>query len=333
MTIEKISKTSYRVKAMKNRKMYSIIFDHRPTKKEAEEALANKMIVDGIRPNGDLTFTQAAEMYVTMKKNVLSPNVVREYSLMPGRCSRWFAEMRIDDIDQVAINKQVNEWSSDKAPKTVANYHGFISAILGTFRPQMKIYTTLPQKRKIEPFIPSDDDVKRILEALVGTEYYVAVALGCYGLRRGEICALSADDVDPDGTVHIRQALAIDKDRNKVMKSTKTTDSERDIYIPQKLAEIIIKQGYVYKYKPGGINEKLHEVQDKLGIERFNLHKLRHYFASKMLTITDPKTVQALGGWKTDAVMKTVYAHSMKEEQEKAKRLAADTLGKSILIE
>ena len=49
-----------------------------------------------------------------------------------------------------------------------------------------------------------------------------------------------------------------------------------------------------------------------------------------MFTITDAKTVQALGGWKTDAVMKTVYAHSLKDEQEKAKRAAVTRLSESI---
>ena len=74
----------------------------------------------------------------------------------------------------------------------------------------------------------------------------------------------------------------------------------------------------------------MHDVQKQLGMPFFPMHKLRHYFASKMLTLTDSQTVQALGGWKTDSVMKTVYAHSMKAEQEKAKRIAVDQFSKAI---
>ena len=88
------------------------------------------------------------------------------------------------------------------------------------------------------------------------------------------------------------------------------------------LADMIRKQGYVYKYHPSRIHAALTKAQTKLKIPHFSLHKLRHYFASKMLTITDAQTVQKLGGWETDAVLKQVYAHSLKEEEEKAKRNA-----------
>ena len=142
---------------------------------------------------------------------------------------------------------------------------------------------------------------------------------------------MTCDDIDLDGTVHIRKSLAVDSAGNKVIKLPKTTDSERDIMIPKEIAQMIIAQGYVYNRKPGGISEKMREAQDKLGIPRFSLHKLRHYFASKMLTITDSKTVQELGGWKTDRVMKTIYAHSMKDEKDKAKRIASERLKEYIL--
>lgn len=74
---------------------------------------------------------------------------------------------------------------------------------------------------------------------------------------------------------------------------------------------MIKEKGYIYKAHPYSISDKMNKVQDDLGIPRFSIHKLRHYFASKMLTITDTKTVQALGGWKTDSVMKTIYANSI----------------------
>lgn len=331
MTIEKLSSGSYRASVMRQGKRYRITFDHKPTKREAEDALNEKIASECDKPNGSLTFSDACDKYVEMKSNVLSPNTIREYSLTKKRLAPWFVSMPIDDIDQVAINRQINEISADHSPKTVRNYHGLISAILGTFRPQLKIYTTLPQNRKSEAYMPSDEDIKRIMAELFGTEYYVATVLACYGLRRGEILALEPSDVESDGTVHITKSLAIDSDRKKVIKTTKTTASERDIYVPSEIAAMIHAQGYVYRRKPGGIREKLLETENKLGIPRFTLHTLRHYFAAKMLTLTDEQTAQLLGGWKTNSVMKTVYAYSIKEEQERAKRLAADNLKQSIL--
>lgn len=329
MNIEQLPSGKYRATMMKNGKRYRITYDLKPTKRQAEADLYDLISKEPTSPHHGLTFKEAAAKYVDMKSNVLSPNTVREYSLTCSRLSEWFNNMPIGQISQIEINKQINELASTKTPKTVRNYHGFISAVLGTFKPEMKIYTTLPQKRKIEPYIPTDEDVKRLLSAIEGTEFYIPVILACYGMRRGEICALTVDDIEGD-VVHIRSALAIDSAKNKVMKSTKTTESERDIMIPMEIADLIRQQGYVYQGHPNSISKCMERVEKNLGIPHFSIHKLRHYFASKLLTITDSKTVQALGGWKTDNVLKTVYAHSLKEEQEKAKRAAVEKLSGSI---
>lgn len=329
MTLEKLPSGSYRASIMKNGKRYRLTYDTKPSKRQAEADLYELINKEPDSPNHSMTFQEAAEKYVDMKRNVLSPATVREYTRYCGRMPEWFPQLQIDKISQLEINKLVNELSADKAPKTVSNFHGFISAVMGTFRPQMRLYTTLPQNRKKEPYIPSDEDVKRLLEALKETDYYVPVVLGCYGMRREEICALTPEDIEGD-VIHIRKAVVQDENYEMVTKSTKTTDSERDIIIPMEVADLIRSKGYVYKKCIGGISVCMKRTQDKLEMEHFSLHKLRHYFASKMLTITDSKTVQALGGWKTDRVMKNIYAHSLKEEREKAKRAAVEKLGNSI---
>lgn len=329
MTIEKLKSGNYRVKQMKDGKYYSAMFEYKPSKREAEEAIRKVIEEKSKRVNGHTTFRAAVDQYISMKENVLSPSTIRDYSRMCNRLSDWFCDTEIDDITQVTINLQVNEWAARLSPKTVRNYHGFISTILGTFRPDFNIHTKLPQKHKSEPYTPSDDEVKKILVELAGKECYVPLILASFGMRRSEILALTLDDIEGN-IVHITKAMVFNKENKLVVKSTKTTDSKRDIIIPMEIADMIREKGYVYKGDPSNINDNLIKVEERLGIQHFSLHKLRHYFASKMLTLTDAETVQALGGWKTDHVMKNVYAHAMKDEKEKAKRLAAEKLGKSI---
>lgn len=329
MTIEKLPSGSYRVTQTKDGIRYRVTFDHKPTKHEAEDAIFDKMVSSGERPNGALTFSEAATVYIESKRNVLSPSTITGYIALRNNFPEWFAKLPIDSVTQLHINRLVNEKAAACSPKSVRNYHGFVSAILGTFRPDFKIYTTLPQKVKNEPYIPTDEDVKRVLEALKGTDAYIPVILAAWGMRRGEILALTPEDIEGD-IVHITKAVVKGPDRKLVVKSTKTTESTRDIIIPMEIADLIREQGYIQKSHDQYATKKMHKVQKQLGIPSFPIHKLRHYFASKMLTITDSQTVQALGGWKTDAVMKTVYAHSMKAEQEKAKRAAVDSFSKSI---
>lgn len=38
------------------------------------------------------------------------------------------------------------------------------AAVLGVFYPGLKLTTTLPQKIKNDPYIPSDDDIKSLLD-------------------------------------------------------------------------------------------------------------------------------------------------------------------------
>ena len=138
MTIEKLSSGSYRASVMKKGVRYRITFDHKPTKREAEDALMEKIAEQRGLKNGKLSFRQAAEKYIEMKQNVLSPTTLAEYGNMNRRIVLWFSSMQIDSITQVSINKLVNELSVNLSPKSVRNYHAFISSILGTFRPDCR---------------------------------------------------------------------------------------------------------------------------------------------------------------------------------------------------
>lgn len=188
----------------------------------------------------------------------------------------------------------------------------------------------MPQKLKNEPYIPSDEDVKRILDYSKGTQFEIPLILACYGMRRSEICALTTQDIDGD-IVRINKAMVQDENKNWIVKTTKTTASTREIIIPTQIADKVREQGYVYKGHPGKISDYLYRAQKKLGIERFSIHKLRHYFASKMSALNIPEAdIMRMGGWETDHMMKSVYRHSMIDKQEQAKREAAEQLGKAL---
>lgn len=54
-------------------------------------------------------------------------------------------------------------------------------------------------------------------------------------------------------------------------------------------------------------------------VNNFSLHKLRHYFASKLLSENvDITTVMAMGGWQSTSVLRSHYAHAMEEKKQQA---------------
>lgn len=330
MKIEKLPSGSYRVRKMYKGKTYAITFDYKPTQKEAIQAMAAEL--DKVSQKGEtLTFKSAYERYIESKRNVLSPSTIMGYDIIIKRISQKFLDMQICDITALDVQEEINLVASSRSPKTVRNTHGLISAVLGIFSPNLKLNTTLPQKIKKEPYIPSDEDVKRILQAAEGTEYEVPILLACYGLRRSEICALTMDDIKGD-IISINKAIVLNERNEYVVKSTKTTASTREIIVPTEITEKIRERGYIYKGHPSGITRYLSKEQEELGIPHFSIHKLRHYFASRLSAMNIPDVdIMKMGGWETDQVMKSIYRHSMQDEDNSRQKAIAEQFKKILL--
>ena len=324
MKIEKLPSGSYRIRKMYQGEMYTVVFDHKPTQKEAMQAMAEELdrIKSSIKTRFD--FKSAADQYLSVKSNVLSPSSINGYSSILKNLSDSFKNKNICDITEIDIQKEINLYSVNRSPKTVRNAHGFISAVLGMFRPELTISTTLPQKIKNTEYIPTDEDVKKILNKSKGTVYEIPLILATFGLRRSEICALTLDDLNGN-ILTINKALVLNKDKEFVIKSTKTTEGTREIFIPDQLVELIKENGKIYDGFPGSILRYLNRTQDALGIPRFKLHALRHYYASMAhsLGIPDSYIMQA-GGWKSDTTLKRVYRHAMEDKKEEMQKFAAE---------
>lgn len=321
MTIEKLPSGNYRIKQMVNGKTYRITVDHKPSQTEAFKLLAEKVEAHTI--SADMPFKRACDLYIESKSNVLSPSSIRGYKGIMKAISPLFMNMKLSSIDLPSVQTEVNAYACCHAPKSVYNMSGFIMGVLKYYGVQIQS-PKLPQKEKKDPYIPTKEEVSAIFADIKGTKYEVPITLGAMGLRRSEICALELSDL-MDNVLSITKAKVQDEDEKWLIKdTTKTTASTRQIVVPDHIADRIREQGYVYDGYPSAINMYLHSVQKRLGIEPFPLHKLRHFFASYMhdLGYSD-KQIQAMGGWKTDNVMKTVYTHAM-NMQEAQNKAAAD---------
>lgn len=307
MTIEKLPSGSYRVRQMSDGKLYSVTTPYKPSKKEAFELIQNKIN----NAKEGIAFNEAAEKYISAKNKVLSPATVREYRSILRNLPEKLKQMDLSQIDDYVLQKFVNEYSIDHSPKSTRNVYGFICVVIRLFYPRSNISVTLPQKQRIEHYTPSQDDVKRILSEADGTEYYIPIYLATMSLRNSEICALTIFDLKDDNLT-INKAL-VRSDHGYVLKPTPKTDkSNRTIKIPHDLAERIREKGYIYQGYPQQIDKFLFRTQKRLGIPHFGIHRLRHYFASYAheLGYSDA-VIQAVGGWSTDNVMKSVYRHAM----------------------
>lgn len=320
MNITKLPSGSYRIRQTVDGRTYSVTVPYKPGKKEAFQLIQSK--IDG----GDIlrkTFGECADEYISGKSHTLSPATIRGYSSILRMLPENLLTAEIGTLTVWDVQTYIDQLTAEgKSPKTVRNYHGFISAVLGTFRPSLQITTQLPQKTQNEDYTPSDEDVKRILSMAKGTVYEIPLRLACYGLRRSEICALTVADLDGNRLL-INKAKVLADNRQWVIKTTKTASSTRTILIDDDLADLIREAGTVYDGYPNRIYWFLQKCQDKLGIPNFPLHYLRHYYASTAHALGLPDAViMESGGWKTDHVMKRVYRYAKDTESEQAKLIA-----------
>lgn len=316
MNIQELPSGSYRIRQMQDGITYTVIVDHKPDKNEATVLLAEVIKKRPKRVN--MTFDDACVAFIESKSNVISPKTQLEYEANRRKVPEEFSRMRIANITSLDVQKLVNDWSARLAPKTVANYAGFVMSVLKSVDVDIKP-PKLPQKVKKDIYIPTEDDVKVLRKHFEGGKYEVPFFLACMGLRRSEICALTPDDLDGN-VLTINKALVQNVDKKWVIKTTKTTDSTRTLPLPDEIVAKIHEQGFIYQGNPDNFYKRIIYAQNKYGLPRFQLHKLRHFFASYMhdLGYSD-KQIQEMCGWKTDYVMKRVYQHAMKMDETKAK--------------
>ena len=64
-------------------------------------------------------------------------------------------------------------------------------------------------------------------------------------------------------TVKINKALVLDKDNNWVIKSTKTTNSTREVIVSDYLIHLIKESNFIYDGYPDKLIQNLHSMQKK----------------------------------------------------------------------
>ena len=326
MTIEKRKSGSYRIRKMVDGKSYSVTIDHKPTQREAEKIISDIISSKDTSISPSMPFITACNAYLESKSNVLSPSTIPGYISIIKQIDEVFCYVPLNVITKPMVQTEVNRYSASHSPKSTDNFSGFIISVLKFFGNDIKGIKR-PQKKITDIYIPTEEEVHAIYDAVKDTKYYVPLLLAGNGLRRSEICALAMEDLD-GCILTINKALVQNANKEWVIKPTKTESSTRKIKLDERLVKIINERGF-YNGHPELIYRKLTETQKKLGIKHFKLHAMRHLYASYLNSIgVPPKIIQYSGGWKTDHIMKTVYTHAMKVEEEQA--VIASALGKLI---
>lgn len=294
-----------------------------PTKRDAEkEAAAIKSGAKAAQFSQSLSVTQALDRYIDSKSAVLSPATIAGYRRIQKNLLEPIAGYPLSNLTQEQVQRWVNQLAKQgKKPKTVSNAHGLLSAVIGAYRPEMVLRTTLPQKVKTEISIPTEAELSAIFDAAKGTKYELPIMLAIWlGLRASEIRGLKWEDIDGE-YISVKRAI-VQGEAGPIEKGTKTFSGTRTLHLPPYLVALIQAQDHskehIVTLSGHAMYNGFERICEKAGVPHFRFHDLRHMNASVMLAVGVPnKYAQERMGHATDNMLKTVYQHTIQEEQKK----------------
>lgn len=308
----------WRCQVMVGGKRFDVIEDD-PALAHAKALAIKEGIIEKEKSPKDMTVGDAIDRYIESKDAVLSPSTIRGYHRLRNNSIQGIMPVRLSDLTQEAVQKEINRMAKTKSPKSVRNAHGLLSAALSVYKPDMVLRTTLPQKERYEAAIPSGEDIEKILEAAKGTKIELPVLLAIWlGLRASEIIGITWDSIEGK-TLHIKQAI-VDGENGPVVKTTKTYSGNRKIRVPDYILSLIEaqpkKDEYVIHMSGQGIYSAFCRLCKKNGLPHYRFHDLRHANASVMLALGIPdKYAMERMGHATNNMLKTVYQHTMEEKR------------------
>lgn len=328
MTIDKLKSGSYRIRQMYNGKRYSITVDHKPSKKEATILVAD-LLQEQIGTAKSGTFEAYAITYIASRAHSISVTTIGGYHVFLRNMPRWWMNTQLYDIDRSLLQQVADEYASNHSPKTVHNMASFCRSVITEYRQNFQAKLSLPKITEPEFYIPTKEEVIRVIDT-AEDEYKIPFRLACYGLRKGEICALTLADLDDNNLLHINKSLARSDGGELVIKKPKNASSIRNIFIDAGLADMIREHGSIYDGYPDTILRALHRAQKNADVPKFRFHDFRHFFCTEMAPEISEADLLYLGGWKTDATMKKVYRHSRMEKDDEMKMNAMNIMAQKI---
>ena len=291
------------------------------------------------------TFEEVAAMWLADKQQYVKMSTYCAYSLLLfNHLKPAFAQDRdiTEELVQKFVLSKLQQGLSRNSVKDMlmvlkmilkyASKHGYM--------PARQIDINFPTERRppqVKTF--SRADQKRLMDHIRAN--FSFMNLGIYiclsaGLRIGELCALTWDDLDTDaGVVRISRTLQriYNKDKSStevIIGTPKSKNSVREIPLAKELQRLIkplkkVVNGSFYVLtnsshptEPRSYRNHYRRLMQQLGLPQLNFHGLRHSFATRCIeSKCDYKTVSVLLGHSSISTTLNLYVHPNLDQKKK----------------
>ena len=244
-----------------------------------------------------------------------------------------FFDRSISKIKDRDINLLMEKRSAEVQPETVRHEYSILSAFFKwCYRTHIitenpMVYTRTPKTKKKDMMYIKEDDFFTMLSAIKEPRYVLIFSLLFYcGLRKGELCGLSAPDLI-DHELHLHHACKHIKNKGLVISpDLKNEQSRRIVPIPSwiefDLAAYLGSGDYPFKKEYYHIGVALHRILEDAGLPDMRVHDMRHSYAAFLLASgVDIYTVSVLMGHASVQTTSRRYGHLYDEKRKAIAKL------------
>ncbi len=263
------------------------------TKPEAKRKLRELLEQSGVNAEAHLlqalrvsqTFSQEAAWWRQNKLSLFKPSC---QETMGSHVDKYlqprFGTISIDAVDERRVQEFIADLNrTELAPKSIRNIVGVLKLILGKKRWQ-DWNLALPEVPEKEQRYFTEDEMRKIINAVSGQWHALFATMAATGLRCGEVFGLHVEDLDCSSCrIHVRRSIW----RGQEV-TVKTKSGNRTVNIEPALAQILREHlkgrsaGRMFQtengtpYSKDNVRRKLVSVLNKLGLRHGGLHAFRH---------------------------------------------------------
>ncbi|MGN0689920.1 MAG: tyrosine-type recombinase/integrase [Oscillospiraceae bacterium] len=266
-------------------------------------------------------FSAVAEEWYDYIVPTLSPSTLKGYKPAKEDAVAEFGSQRISDITPQDVQLYINRYAAQKySRKTVVTKLQILSQIFnygilyGHLQNNPCSVVRVPRNlSKVERQVASPEDIAKIK----ASDNLLALAALYTGCRRGELLALSIDDIDFDNdTIVIDKSVYFEGIEPRI-KLPKTAAGIRTIPLLKPLKEELLKRkikGLLFEENGKMLTESRvraiwEKFQEENGVE-CTLHQLRHAYATRLYELdVDVKSAQELLGHADVHTTQEIYTH------------------------
>ncbi|MGA8534363.1 MAG: site-specific integrase [Candidatus Tumulicola sp.] len=290
------------------------------------------------------------ERYIAHRVARCGVATVKRYRELAAAIGHHIGTIGIRNLSSLAVEQAYAKLAESWAPQTVLHAHRFtksafkwaVAKNLLLRSPFESVETPIVPRREVRYLSPPE--ARSVLEAATTRRHHAAFLFALLtGARRGEVAALSWDDVDFERALITIRRSYTDVTGEMVLKSTKS-GRVRKVALSPRAVELLRQQRVKLMEErraaaPGSYSDcnlvfpnetgrptKLHALTDAFkvasraaGVTDASLHSLRHTSGTWMVAQgSDVRSVQEILGHSEPSTTLNIYSHAVPELQVRA---------------